>query len=71
MAAFAAAGMQEGAPKRSKLVAVRRYSSLQDPESLRELVLRMHEGLYVTSREGEIIDANPAFLDMLGVASLV
>src|SRR5437016_3046501 len=56
-------------PKRAP-VAPRRYRSLQDPDSLRELVQRLHEGIYVTNRAGEILDANPAFLRMFGVTSL-
>lgn len=45
-------------------------SSLQDPHNLRELVQNLHEGIYVTNREGDILDANPAFLEMLGVKSI-
>ena len=48
----------------------RRRTALQDPASLRELVQRLKEGIYVTSKDGKILDANPAFLEMLGVASL-
>ncbi|MCU0305478.1 MAG: sensor domain-containing diguanylate cyclase [Thermoanaerobaculales bacterium] len=44
--------------------------SLHSPETLRELVTRLREGIYVTNRAGDILDANPAFLEMLGVASL-
>ncbi len=56
-------------PKRAA-TAARRYRSLQDPEALRELVQRLHEGIYITNRAGEILDANPAFLRMFGIASL-
>lgn len=45
-------------------------ASLQDPQSLRELVQTLHEGIYVTNREGEILDANPAFLEMIGVSTI-
>lgn len=47
-----------------------RYRSLSDPESLSEFVRNLGEGLYITSVEGRILDANPAFLAMLGVESL-
>jgi diguanylate cyclase (GGDEF)-like protein/PAS domain S-box-containing protein len=47
-----------------------RFRSLSDPESLREFVSKLREGIYIFSREGRILDANPAFLDMLGIASL-
>jgi diguanylate cyclase (GGDEF)-like protein/PAS domain S-box-containing protein len=33
-------------------------------------VRRLREGIYVTNREGVILDANPAFLEMFGMASL-
>src|SRR5579859_7690218 len=45
-------------------------ASLHDSQSLRELVENLHEGIYVTNRDGEILDANPAFLEMIGVASI-
>ncbi|HEX6900310.1 MAG TPA: sensor domain-containing diguanylate cyclase [Thermoanaerobaculia bacterium] len=47
-----------------------RYRSLQDPETLRQLVLKLQEGIYITSETGEILDANPACLEIFGVASL-
>jgi diguanylate cyclase (GGDEF)-like protein/PAS domain S-box-containing protein len=56
--------------RRSTLLADTRSSTLQNPESLRELVHRLHEGIYVTTRKGEILDANPAFLQMFGMSSL-
>jgi diguanylate cyclase (GGDEF)-like protein/PAS domain S-box-containing protein len=43
---------------------------LQDGNALRELVQRLREGIYVTNRNGEILDANPAFLEMLGLTSV-
>jgi diguanylate cyclase (GGDEF)-like protein/PAS domain S-box-containing protein len=43
---------------------------LHSPDTLRELVDRLREGIYVTNRDGLILDANPAFLEMFGVASL-
>jgi len=33
-------------------------------------VLNLREGVYITSSEGEILDANPAMLEMFGVSSL-
>jgi len=52
-------------PKRQK-----RARNLSDPKTLSELALRLKEGIYITTLDGEIIDANPAFLEMFGVASL-
>jgi diguanylate cyclase (GGDEF)-like protein/PAS domain S-box-containing protein len=48
----------------------RRFRSLSDPHTLSELALRLKEGIYITTLDGEIIDANPAFLEMFGVDSL-
>ena len=47
-----------------------RYRSLQDPETLRLFIEKLREGIYITNHSGEILDANPACLDILGVASL-
>ncbi len=47
-----------------------RFRSLHDPETLAELVRRLREGIYVSDPEGRVLDANPAFLEMLGVGSL-
>lgn len=47
-----------------------RYRSLQDVESLRALVANLREGIYIANSRGEILDANPAFYEMLGVADL-
>jgi diguanylate cyclase (GGDEF)-like protein/PAS domain S-box-containing protein len=44
--------------------------NLSDPNTLSELALRLKEGIYITTLDGEIIDANPAFLEMFGVESL-
>ncbi len=48
----------------------RRLRNLSDPRTLSELALRLQEGIYITTLDGEIIDANPAFLEMFGVESL-
>ena len=42
-------------------------ASLGDTESLRTLVRKLGEGIYIASARGDILDANPAFLAMLGV----
>jgi diguanylate cyclase (GGDEF)-like protein/PAS domain S-box-containing protein len=47
-----------------------RYRSLADPASLREFARNIGEGIYITTPDGRILDANPAFLDMFGVKSL-
>jgi diguanylate cyclase (GGDEF)-like protein/PAS domain S-box-containing protein len=52
-------------PKKRK-----RLRNLSDPRTLSELALRLKEGIYITTLDGEIIDANPAFLEMHGVDSL-
>jgi diguanylate cyclase (GGDEF)-like protein/PAS domain S-box-containing protein len=44
--------------------------SLQDPETLRLFIQKLREGIYITNRSGEILDANPAFLEIVGVSSL-
>jgi diguanylate cyclase (GGDEF)-like protein/PAS domain S-box-containing protein len=44
--------------------------NLTDPKTLSELALRLKEGIYITTLDGEIIDANPAFLEMFGIESL-
>ena len=44
--------------------------TLEDPEILREFVRNLREGIYISSTEGRILDANPAFLEMVGVGSL-
>ncbi len=46
------------------------HRSLSDPEVLRQFVRKLDEGLYITSVDGRILDANPAFLAMLGVETL-
>ena len=44
--------------------------NLQDPDTLRELVGSLREGVYITTLEGRILDANPAFLEIVGVPSV-
>jgi diguanylate cyclase (GGDEF)-like protein/PAS domain S-box-containing protein len=47
-----------------------RYRSLSDPASLREFAKNLGEGIYITTPDGRILDANPAFLETFGVRSL-
>jgi diguanylate cyclase (GGDEF)-like protein/PAS domain S-box-containing protein len=47
-----------------------RFRSLSDPESLREFAKNLREGIYISTRDGRILDANRAFLDTCGVESL-
>lgn len=44
--------------------------SLSSPETLNYLVQNLREGVYITNVEGEILDANPAMLEMFGVRSV-
>ena len=48
----------------------RRQRSLKDPWTLGEFVRNLQEGVYITTDDGKILDANPAFLRMFGVRSL-
>ena len=47
-----------------------RFQSLQDPETLRLFIENLREGVYITNEVGEILDANPACLEILGFTSL-
>jgi diguanylate cyclase (GGDEF)-like protein/PAS domain S-box-containing protein len=47
-----------------------RFTSLSDPRTLERFVQNLGEGIYITNEEGEILDANPAFLRIFGVDSL-
>ena len=44
--------------------------SLEDLETLRQLVHNLREVVYISNDRGEILDANRALLDLLGIASL-
>jgi diguanylate cyclase (GGDEF)-like protein/PAS domain S-box-containing protein len=46
------------------------HRKLDDPEVLREFVSHIAEGVYITSVDGRILDANPGFVQMLGFKSL-
>ena len=54
----------------SKRQKIKRFRNLSDPNTLSELALRLKEGIYITTMDGEIVDANPAFMEMFGVESL-
>jgi diguanylate cyclase (GGDEF)-like protein/PAS domain S-box-containing protein len=44
--------------------------SLSDAKTLIDFVHKLSEGVYITSADGRILDANAAFLEMFGVVSL-
>jgi diguanylate cyclase (GGDEF)-like protein/PAS domain S-box-containing protein len=44
--------------------------SLNSPDTLKTLLETISEGTYVASPDGRILDANPAFLQMLGAGSI-
>ncbi|HJU74353.1 MAG TPA: sensor domain-containing diguanylate cyclase [Gemmatimonadaceae bacterium] len=54
-------------PKGAKNAA--RYDSLADPETLRLFVEHLDAGIYITDAEGRFLDANPAFLSLVGLTS--
>jgi len=47
-----------------------RYRSLQDTDSLRSFVANLREAIYITDGRGNVLDANPAFFQLMGVRSL-
>jgi diguanylate cyclase (GGDEF)-like protein/PAS domain S-box-containing protein len=47
-----------------------RYRSLEDPETLRLFVENLREGIYITNAAGEILDANPACLEIFGISAV-
>lgn len=47
-----------------------RYRSLADFASLSHFIEQVREGIYITTRDGEFLDANPAFLDIFGVPTV-
>jgi diguanylate cyclase (GGDEF)-like protein/PAS domain S-box-containing protein len=57
-------------PQQTRKPKTKRFRSLSDPRTLSELALRLKEGIYITTLDGDIVDANPAFLEMFGVESL-
>jgi diguanylate cyclase (GGDEF)-like protein/PAS domain S-box-containing protein len=56
--------------RRSGKLSVMGQRSLSDPGVLREFVRNLDEGLYIAALDGRLLDANPAFLAMFGIASL-
>jgi len=44
--------------------------SLLDPETLRQFVGHVRVGMYITTPEGDFVDANPALVEILGVESV-
>jgi diguanylate cyclase (GGDEF)-like protein/PAS domain S-box-containing protein len=44
--------------------------SLSDPDTLANFTQNLQEGIYITTETGEILDANPAFLEIFGMSSL-
>jgi diguanylate cyclase (GGDEF)-like protein/PAS domain S-box-containing protein len=57
-------------PRPARKPKTKRFRSLSDLNTLSELALRLKEGIYITTLDGDIVDANPAFLEMFGVESL-
>lgn len=47
-----------------------RFRSLNDLATLTFLVQNLREAIYITNGRGDILDANPAFLNLLGVRAL-
>ncbi len=62
--------MNQTAPAPSETAGSTRFRSLSDPESLREFAKNIREGIYITTRDGEVLDANRAFLEIAGVSSI-
>ncbi|HRQ77072.1 MAG TPA: sensor domain-containing diguanylate cyclase [Gemmatimonadaceae bacterium] len=48
----------------------RRFRSLQDTDALRSLVANLREAIYITDARGNVLDANPAFFQLMGVRGL-
>jgi diguanylate cyclase (GGDEF)-like protein/PAS domain S-box-containing protein len=61
--------MSDSHPNKDRLDR-RSARSLDDPETLRLLIRRIGEGIYISDSQGRILDANAAFLDIFGVSSL-
>ncbi|MFN8570576.1 MAG: sensor domain-containing diguanylate cyclase [Gemmatimonadaceae bacterium] len=47
-----------------------RHRSLDDPTTARDFLRDVQEGVYISDLKGHVLDANPAFLEIFGVASL-
>jgi diguanylate cyclase (GGDEF)-like protein/PAS domain S-box-containing protein len=48
----------------------RRWGSLDDAATLRDFARHLREAIYVARTTGEVLDANPAFLALAGVATV-
>jgi len=48
----------------------KKQRSLSDPETLASFTQNLQEGIYITNEDGEILDANPAFLKIFGMPSM-
>jgi len=46
------------------------FHTLRDPENLRELVRNLRIAIYVINSRGDLLDANPVFLDLIGASSI-
>jgi diguanylate cyclase (GGDEF)-like protein/PAS domain S-box-containing protein len=44
--------------------------TLSDPQTLAIFAQNLQEGIYITNETGEILDANPAFLEMFGIPTM-
>jgi len=47
-----------------------RFRSLSDPDSLREFAKNLREGIYISTRDGRLLDCNAAFLRVAGVTAI-
>lgn len=50
--------------------ATTRHRSLDDPVTARDFLRNLQEGVYISDLSGRVLDANPAFLEIVGVGSL-
>lgn len=48
----------------------KKQRSLSDPETFANFTQNLQEGIYITKEDGEILDANPAFLKIFGMSSM-
>ncbi|HVO19679.1 MAG TPA: sensor domain-containing diguanylate cyclase [Anaeromyxobacter sp.] len=62
-------GSRPSAPASIAGARARRFS-LSSPQTLRDLVLNLREGVYITNADGAILDANPALLALFGLRSV-
>jgi diguanylate cyclase (GGDEF)-like protein/PAS domain S-box-containing protein len=46
------------------------FRSLSDHETLTNFAQNLQEGIYITTETGEILDANPAFLEIFGMPNM-